>query len=68
MKKITNEQYQEWLQDTIQEDYSYSVDPGEAKVTEDLNNYFDVSYSWQEWNEYYENNLGYIRSLEENLI
>ena len=66
-KRVTEEEYKGWLRDTIQNEIPYNLDPAVGVVTEDLNHYFQVDYSWEEWNEYYIENLDYIEWLENEL-
>lgn len=60
-----NAEYRNWLEDTIQADVKYNLDPAEGVVVEDLNEYMGLNLGWEEWNEFYEKNADYIKELED---
>ena len=65
MKDNIKKLYNEWLEDTIQADVPYQLDPAVGEVVEDLNLYTGLELNWEEWNEYYMDSLDTIEYLEE---
>lgn len=65
MKDNIRKLYNDWLEDTIQADVPYQLDPAVGEVVEDLNAYSGLDLSWEEWNEYYEDSADTIEYLEE---
>ena len=65
MKDNIKKIYVEWLEDTINAEVPYRLDPAVGEVTEDLNLYTGLDLTWEEWSEYYEDSLDYIEYLEE---
>ena len=65
MKDNIKKVYIEWLNDTIQADVPYLLDPAEGEVVEDLNFYSGLALTWEEWDEYYVDSVETIEYLEE---
>lgn len=65
MKDNIKKLYTEWLEDTIQADVLYQLDPAVGEVVEDLNFYTGLDLTWEEWNEYYMDAADTIEYLEE---
>ena len=65
MKDNIKKIYVEWLEDTINAEVPYRLDPAEGEVVEDLNAYTGLDLTWEEWNEYYEDSTDTIEYLEE---
>ena len=65
MKDNIRKLYNDWLEDTINAEVPYRLDPAVGEVTEDLNLYTGLDLTWEEWSEYYEDSLDYIEYLEE---
>ena len=65
MKDNIKKIYVEWLEDTINADVPYQLDPAVGEVVEDLNLYTGLDLDWEEWNEYYEDSTDTIEYLEE---
>ena len=67
MKDNIKKLYTEWLEDTIQADVPYQLDPAAGEVVEDLNLYTGLDLDWEEWNVYYTDSLDTIEYLEERV-
>ena len=65
MKDNIKKLYIEWLEDTIQAEVPYQLDPAVGEVTEDLNLYTGLDLDWEEWNVYYLDSIDTIEYLEE---
>ena len=65
MKDNIKKLYTEWLEDTIQADVPYQLDPAVGEVVEDLNFYTGLDLTWEEWDEYYTAFADTIEYLEE---